>query len=137
MEMLEMAKVALAAFEWAERPNGDRYIRIREGSPEWVKDMMHDCHDDMFPDDYRYEYIYEALDSLVCEDGDESSASEHLHSNDLLGWLGSHPKRIGEVNDWITQNGWAGDLTTAIEGAQMTERFAVLSQVAEWLYAHA
>lgn len=134
---------ARAGLEWATRAGegGGRYVRVRAGAPQWVRDLVRDCHGDLFPDDYRYEYVLDALEALDETDADEDSARECLSADtyhpDLLAWVASHSDRAGRVHEWVSDYGWPTDgLYAALQGAQAAERVEVLGLVAAWLVGH-
>jgi hypothetical protein len=58
------AAEAAAWLEPALRDENDpesSFIRLRDGAPEWVRDLVHAAHGEFLPDDWRYDKIQEAL----------------------------------------------------------------------------
>ena len=47
----ERAGEAAAWFETAERPP---FVRVKNGAPEWIMDLVRHAHGDLLPDDWRY-----------------------------------------------------------------------------------
>lgn len=50
-----------------------RVVVIADNSPAWVTDLCREAHSGRAPDDWRFEFISLALDSLA-EDGDPDTA---------------------------------------------------------------
>jgi hypothetical protein len=68
------------AFETRKRDNGDKYVALKDGSPEWMTDVCHKAHGDMLPDDWRYSFISEAVDYI-----DENGAGECDYCHSVVG----------------------------------------------------
>jgi hypothetical protein len=67
------------AFETRKRDNGDKYVALKDGSPEWMTDVCHKAHGDMLPDDWRYSFISEAVD-YIDENGADISTARAIAS---------------------------------------------------------
>jgi len=52
------------AFEQRTRNNGDKFVCLSDGSPQWMTDIIRECHGSMLPDDTKYAMIQECADSL-------------------------------------------------------------------------
>lgn len=105
--------------EQKERTNGDKYICPIK-TIEWQQNIIRSAHGDKLPDDYVYEFIYEALERL--SDSDEGNEDEALYSiepdvytSNLTKWLNSTAKRVYYV-------------TEALEQFEPKDGFALLSQ---------
>ena len=104
-----LAAEAGACFETATRSRvvggsgeleEDRYVRVKDGSPEWVTELVHAAHDDMLPDDWRYEKIADALEYIAeVDDPDDSGEfadqAVDIYTGARLAWLASHLSRPG------------------------------------------
>ena len=88
-------------FESRTRDNGDKFLSLRNGHPEWMQQICFDAHKSptigtIMPDDIRYEMINECLDVIAdCTDADELEDRKYDlnasdNNNDLLQWLASH-----------------------------------------------
>ena len=101
----ERAREASECFETSTRPDGARFARIRDNSPEWVTELVHSAHGDMLPDDWRYSAIRSALEFIAESDNPEDGASEwadsevDVYSGARLEWLGSHLSRPGYCDE--------------------------------------
>ena len=119
-------------FERRERNNGTPYWCRKDDAPEWVADMCHDAHDGMFPDDYKYQYIVEALDMIADGDDDEGNIDSDSYASELADWLGSSAYRVDYADDILNEygDGANGPNMLGILGlAQIAERVEVLGFV--------
>jgi hypothetical protein len=57
--MLNKATLALRWFETARRPDGSEFVRLREGAPPELRDLVYQAHGrgQMMPDDWRYCFV--------------------------------------------------------------------------------
>ena len=122
----EIARRATGDTATGPREDGDEYVRIKDGAPSWVQDMVRHAHgasgDDfgMLPDDWRYRFIREAVDAISStlgeietdaeggsdEAADALDALSHEFADDVptynaerIAWLGSHGSRPGYVDE--------------------------------------
>lgn len=121
----ELARDYADAFEDATRPDGSSFIRLRDGSPEWMSNAVMEAHGGILPDDWRYattaaaaEWIAETLDndpSADIEDGAEfADSAVPIYTADLTAWLGSHCSRPGYVDEAAEEFGPAEDVLAGI-----------------------
>lgn len=106
MEIDELARYAREFFETGTRPDGESFWTLTDRYPTWVHDMAQEAHGEMFPDDYKYEYVVDVLDSL--EDGthpDEPALEPDVYNTDRLKWLSSHLERAGFVDEAVENFG--------------------------------
>lgn len=140
---MDIAKEARDYFEQAKRDNGDSYWRIMRGAPEWIQDMAREAHGDMLPDDYRYEYIVDALDMLSDYEGTEPSEAAQIESDiytsDLAQWLASHSDRCWYCDEAVTEYGLAQStpIVERMQSGQLMERSEVFDSVLSSLQAQA
>jgi len=68
-----------------------------DGAPDWFTDLCHHAHGGMMPDDWRYEFIQDALNAT--EDGADEDGIDldalYPYTADRLDWLASHLDRPG------------------------------------------
>ncbi len=110
MDIQELATHALRFFESKVRPaRGDdretRFYTLTERYPSWVMEMVHAAHEDMMPNDYKYQYVVDTLDALSEGQDSEEALYEieaDVYNYDLLKWLQSHGERTGFVDE-VTQ----------------------------------
>ena len=61
----ELAREALEWFTTDTRDNGEKFIKTKEGRPDWLENLIFTAHSDMMPDDYRYRFIEDALQYIA------------------------------------------------------------------------
>jgi len=145
MEVLTMRSIVETAQElhdaliWDERDDGAKFVRLRGGEEDWMIGACGAAHDDMFPDDWRYEFIKEAAGLLAecpahAEEGElrdylEQGFDSDVMYADLLRWLGSDLGRASYVEDLVEDFVDAGGrdydsfrLFEAIGGGQLAEK---------------
>jgi hypothetical protein len=78
-----------------------------DGAPDWFTDLCHHAHGGMLPDDWRYEFIRDALGAL--EDGADEDRLDldglYPYGADRLGWLASHLDRPGYCDEAARDQG--------------------------------
>jgi len=102
-----------AALVTGTRPDGDRFINLTDGSPEWMVDLCRAAHDTpyglMLPDDYRYDVIREAAEYITDDDDEDghdfADGGVDVYTVDLLAWVGSHGFRRHYVKDACNEYG--------------------------------
>jgi hypothetical protein len=150
LSLQSLAVEAYACFEQARRATGDtatgpredgeRYWRCKDGTPAWVRDLVHAAHGNMLPDDWRYAAIAAALEYLADSDVDSDDwqdASDFadgyvdIYNHDRATWLGSHSYRPGYVDDACEEYGTAPDasIMDRIGAGQYREASEVFSSV--------
>lgn len=130
-----------AAFflRFGTRPDGGEYVHTKDGTPEWVTEMIRKAHGgDMLPDDYVYSTVREALDWII-DGGTEDNAEEFadmtdVYNSDLMAWLGSHAGRTSYVDEAVEEFGWPKDgIMQAVMMGQYMERREILGHVLDYL----
>lgn len=122
----ELAQEMSRSFEDATRPDGSRFIRLRDGSPEWMSSVVMESHGGLLPDDWRYATCAAACEWIaerIADTGDEDAAEDAsefadstvpIYTADLTAWLGSHCSRPGYVDEAAEEFGPAEDVLAAI-----------------------
>lgn len=111
-----IAGEAYRAFETANRPDGEEFIRLRDGSPDWISELVRDAHGgDFLPDDWRYSTIREACGFIEEADGDDLEDVAHefadgvdVYTGKLLAWLASNASRASYCDEAVNQLGADG-----------------------------
>ena len=108
----ELARQMVEAFELRHRDNGESFWVLKDGRPQWMQDAAHAAHGDMFPDDWRYEFIRHAAGIIADSDGGDEGLDEavyeieaDVYNHDLLTWLASDPSRIAYVDEAMEEYG--------------------------------
>jgi hypothetical protein len=110
-----------AAFTVKERESGETFICLRDGSPEWMSDILRNAHFGSLPNDFSYSMIAEVAGSILEAIEDDEDAMEDIrheridslvsvYNSDRAAWLASHLMRGEYVNDAIREYG-VGNLT--------------------------
>jgi hypothetical protein len=109
----EAAEIAYDWFETARR-NPDEsesaFVRVKDGAPEWVTDLVREAHGDFLPDDWRYEVIRNAVEWI--RDNDEQESGEFaddqvdVYTGARLVWLSSNLRRASYVDEAISEFGF-------------------------------
>lgn len=136
-KLQKLAGEVSAMFESRKRDNGDEFWSVKDGSPKWITEMTHEAHGDMLPDDYKYQFIVEALDALAnYEDPDDidSEIEPDPYTHDLNKWLASNLTRAGYVNEAVENMGHSDQgVTGDISMGQYQEKCEVLGIVRRFL----
>jgi hypothetical protein len=140
METTTKAAELAVMFEVRKRDNGERFIALDDSAPQWAQDFVREAHGtEMLPDDYRYQWISEALDLIAQTGADTEDADDlarrfaddvDIYTHSLLTWLASNLTRIGYCDEAITEGMTeANDLTSIIMAGQASERYEVFQNV--------
>lgn len=125
-ELQKKADEMLTFFVWDKRDNGKEFVKLTDNAPESLKDLVREAHDSMSPDDYKYEFVFQALNLLVeNEDPDDAQVEPDIYNYDLAEWLGSHVERSEYVNEAVQEWGVSAtsfDIYQVIGLGQLRER---------------
>jgi hypothetical protein len=141
MDTMERATLARSFFETAKRDNGVEYYRTTDDAPEWVSPLLcRAAHGGMLPDDYRYQFIVDALDILSETDDDDEIAERldgdvNVYYAGQAAWLASHIERFGYCEDAAKEYGMPEpfNLSALLMMGQLAERREVLDAVRAFL----
>lgn len=131
-----LAAEAAKWFETAERKEGETYLRRKDGAPEWVSEMVRKAHGSMLPDDWRYDFIVQALCALEA-DGEDATLEADIYNHELQDWFGSHSDRVA-FTDQALEDGLASaesGIMSIISMGQYLEKSEVLGIVRDFLEA--
>jgi hypothetical protein len=129
-----LAQEYLAYFEQKER-DGRKFWVTKDERPEELRDLIHEAHGDMMPEDWKYEFVVDALDAIA-EERDEDSIEADVYNRDLLNWLSSHLDRPGYCNQYAAEYGINPekfDIINVISGGQYLEKLEVYHSVVKSL----
>lgn len=89
------------AFETRTRENGETFVRLAEGSPEWMRDAIDDAHGGLAgrePDDHIFAVCKGAAKELAAmhqgdypDDVGMEFSGNLMKSVDPMAWLAAHP----------------------------------------------
>ena len=128
----ELAKDALGWFITDTRDNGEEFVKTKEGRPDWLKNLIFTAHDDMLPDDYRYQFIEDALQYISDQDEDVGLDCPEIeadtYTSDLTKWLHSRNDRVYYLTEALEEYE-IKDGFQALQEAQLREREEVFYSV--------
>ena len=90
----------------------------------------------MMPDDHRYAFIEECVDSIVAsDDADEAryNLEPSIYTHELTGWLHSRADRVGWMDEASKEMGPFENFTDHVRTAQRLEMEETFDQVMEAL----
>lgn len=140
----QLAEEARNHFETRTRDNGESFYCAKDDAPEWLEELVQDAHGSMFPDDYRYRFIVEALDAIadnVATDEARDSLEADIYTGSVLAWLASHLGRTGYVEEAAAEYGIGNArefrLVETIQNGQLAEIHEVFDSVLSSLESRA
>lgn len=136
-DIATLARYAYGHFTRKTREGGTEFWHTLDGTPEWIKTMCMEAHETMLPEDFKYEFIVEALSALSDHDDADSardSLEPDIYNSELHRWLSSHLERAGFVDEAVSEYGHAdsgidGDLAQG----QLREKHQVFDSVRDSL----
>lgn len=121
-------------FTQSKRYNGDVFYKLTDNAPEWLSDAIRDAHAGMMPDDYTYEWAYDAACAYDDLDGDMDNAISDLEAEPyykaLAAWFSSHIER-GRLVDEALQELRPDSVYDVISIAQIREKERVYQVIFE------
>jgi hypothetical protein len=130
-----LAQQVLDQLERRTKLGEDTYIALKVGAPEWMTEFVQDAHGDFLPDDYRYEFIEDALLAIVGHDDlDEArdSLEPDIYTGKLTAWLASNLAR-GTYIDEVLEDGGANNMHNLLSIGQLNEKCETFDLVVEAL----
>jgi hypothetical protein len=127
-----------AAFQRKQRDNGESFICLKDGSPEWMSDAIRAAHGDKLPNDWSYRIARECVDAMAEILADDCSADitdsdvaweridglVPVYNAERLQWLASHLDRV-DYCDSAAAEGLLSDESTMMDriGVGMFEEY--------------
>jgi hypothetical protein len=120
------------AFTEGTRPNGEKFRKLKDGSPQWMVGVACEAHrvqgtDFMLPDDHRYEMIERAVNVMAeckdLEEYDDRTIDEGapVYTDELLAWVYSHIERVHYCDEAIENGLAAENMASILAGGWITE----------------
>jgi len=134
------AEEALNYFHKDVRTSGEDFYKT-ENEPQWVNDMIHEAHGDMLPDDWKYTFVWEALNHITeLDDLDDGPELEpDAYNNERLAWLSSNLTRASYVDEAMEEfgAGWPEQgVMEAVGLGQLREKEEVFFSILNSLKEH-
>jgi hypothetical protein len=128
MTIQEKAAEISKMFVEKTRDDGSKFWST-DSEDEAIRDMCHDAHGEMLPNDWKYRFIVDALDLIAeADDVDDVTIEPDVYTADLTAWLASHNGRIEyltrAIEEYEPKDGF-----TALSIAQSIEREEVFYDV--------
>jgi len=101
-------------------------------APQWFTELCHVAHGSMMPDDWRYEFIQDAVGAIADGSGEDRIDLDGLYpyTADRLAWLASHLDRPGYCDEAAADMGGPpGDILALVAlgmDAELTEVFELV-----------
>jgi hypothetical protein len=145
MTISELAREAAGYFETTSLDGGRTFIKRRDDTTKWIKDLVQNARD-QFPDDWRYYAIYAVLDEIARRElettGDMRDVTldiadqlTDVNTGNLIGWMYSSFSRTDYVDKAIQEIGYPGSIVQAIQLGQRTEYREIIKTVIQSLGA--
>ncbi|HUM42868.1 MAG TPA: hypothetical protein PKI14_07970 [Fervidobacterium sp.] len=135
---MTIQKLAEEWLEWFVWDKDREIYYLKENAPYELLEVVRMAHGDMLPDNYKYEFIVEALEAIADYDGDEDDIEEladdleaDCYDSDLLEWLNSHSIRTWYVDKAVEEMGHGGGIMEDIAMGQVEEKREVFFTVLE------
>ncbi|GAA6622835.1 hypothetical protein [Scytonema sp. NUACC26] len=117
------------------------WVTKQDTRPEELQDLIREAHGDMFPDDWKYDFIFDALNTIVDSETDDLEDLGYeiegdIYNRDLLNWLASNLTRSDYVNEFVESYGVKSsnfDLMGIVRHGQVEEKREVYNSVLQSL----
>jgi hypothetical protein len=103
----EVAQMVQRYMTYGERNNGDRFVKTKDNTPEWVTEIIREAHDECLPNDFHYDMIDTAID-IIADSQDEDDAESRMNEANLgsaLHWLNGAPYAVHYCDEAMNEHG--------------------------------
>src|ERR1700730_15315183 len=89
----KLAAALSQAFQTKKRNDSNEFVSLKDGSPDWMTEVVRAAHGDKLPDDTVYAFIEKAADALADADEDAEPSDVILeiepdpYTAGLTAWL--------------------------------------------------
>jgi len=133
---MTIQKLAEEWLEWFVWDKDREIYYLKEDAPSELLEVVRMAHGDMLPDNYKYEFIVEALEAIADYCGDEEDIEDLVldfepdaYTSELLDWLGSNLERQYYVDEAVSQLGHGEGIMEDIAMGQVEEKREVFYTV--------
>lgn len=122
----ELAAEYSNRFETRKRDDGKEFVCLKDSEQdkdETLTELIRSAHGDMFPDDWKYDFVLRALYAIADAEDDSLEDCEiepDIYNHDLLEWLPSNAHRWGGYAEDAIGEG-ATTITDACQWGQANE----------------
>ena len=127
----QLAQEYSSMFETKTRTNGEKFLCLKDRytrevySP--INNLVREAHNDMLPDDYKYQFILESLNAIGdSTDIEEIQLEADIYNHELLKWVASHGDRQIYCNEVLENSDCHPDFMQIVSCAQYMEKDEVL-----------
>jgi hypothetical protein len=125
----ERAALMVRAFESRTRDNGEHYVCLTDGSPDWMTDVVRAAHDDgsILPDDWIFATVMSAAEFIADADDPDDGAHEwadaevDVYTHDLMAWAARNVDAVDQVME--------DEHFTTVTGAIMRAQYEVCGRI--------
>jgi len=106
-----------------QREDGTEFTTMTDDAPEWFRDMVHEAHFDLMPNDWSYRIISDAVGAIAegVERDDFTDTGIPVYTSDHLQWLSSSLSRMAFCDDALEQFGAPKDTDMLILWGMVAE----------------
>ena len=125
-----------AEFVTGTREDGTRFLKCKDSENETLTQLIYDAHGEMLPDDYRYEFIHDALAAIAEYENPEEAieaVEADIYTQDLTAWLHSRNDRVNYLSEVQEEFGPLEDGFQLLAAAQHKEKTEVFYSVLQSL----
>jgi hypothetical protein len=123
-----LAKELSAAFTHDKRNDGQEYVHLKNGSPEWMTEIIRAIHGDKMPDDTTYAFIEQCADAIAdASDDNEDAIREAIddiepdsYTSNLTGWLHARVDHVYYLSEVLDEMG--GDVKDGFQLLAMAQK---------------
>lgn len=139
ISILDGAERIYNALELRKRDNGDEFFCLKDGAPEWMRDVIFAGHNDRGPNDSDYHAVRDICSKIADypEKDPEEVINEDLeasiYTTSLTHWLASHIDFVDYLTQALAEYGGGLDGHQALAVAQQMYLQEVGSAVVEAL----
>jgi hypothetical protein len=123
-------------FETRTREDGTQFVTRKDDAPEWVADLVRDCHDGELPNDWRYETIAAIFDAIADGSDDPGEIADGLvdvYNSDRVAWLANNLNRSSYVDDACDEHFGTSD--SGVFGMLGAGQYLAIEQMASQILA--
>jgi len=106
----QLAALLSEALETKKRNDGNEFVSLKDGSPEWMTQVIRSAHADKLPDDTVYAFIEKAANALAdaSEDAEPSDVISEIepdpYTASLTSWLNARPDHVYFLTECLEEN---------------------------------
>lgn len=106
-EIREKAEELYLFFE-TRTVNDKSFITLRDDTPDWARQVIFTAHDAMMPDDFRYQFIKDAVAAIADHPGRDAAREiieddQEIWNSTMSQWLSSHMSRWEYVDEILEE----------------------------------